>query len=201
MFALKLSSRRYMAIWQYGYHREHDQQVFAGKDSVQCLHSPAKPARGVSVVVRSVPAEVWRREAGTSRPDYCNMQVNIFWIPLLFLCQFGSSTGLEDVQQRVVSSFTVLALSRLHTLFRIRQFEKKKKHFSICFSWSTYNTVNFTEVYSAFSGKGIYGQFWRMAIKRRDDRVRLDTILKESTGRKRVLWWTWRTRAGSLIGY
>ena len=40
-----------------------------------------------------------------------------------------------------------------------------------------------------------------MAIKRRDDRVRLDTILKESTGQKRVLWWTWRTRAGSLIGY
>ena len=55
-----------------------DQQYFAGKDSVQCLHSPSQSTRGVPDVARSVPAEVWGREAGTSRRDHCNMQVNIF---------------------------------------------------------------------------------------------------------------------------
>ena len=55
-----------------------DQQYFAGKDSVQCLHSSSQPARGVPDVARSVSAEFWGREAGNSRPDYCNLQVNTF---------------------------------------------------------------------------------------------------------------------------
>ena len=93
---------------------DNNQQVFAGKDSVQCLHSSSHSARRVSDVARSVSAEVWGREAGTSRRDHCHLQVNTFWISLLFSWQFGSSAGLEDAQQRVVSSFTVSALSRLH---------------------------------------------------------------------------------------
>ena len=57
---------------------DNNQQVFAGKDSVQCLHSPSQSARGVPDVARSVSAEVWGRKTGTSRRDHCHLQVNTF---------------------------------------------------------------------------------------------------------------------------